>query len=84
MTTWQPIETAPRDGTVIDLWVDGRRETDASWSFSRNAAGEAIADPAWDGWESPGYRTAGPYPSYIPNQRAATHWMPLSEPPEAP
>lgn len=20
MSAWQPIETAPRDGTVIDLW----------------------------------------------------------------
>lgn len=33
--TWQPIETAPRDGTVIDLWFAGQwnqRMTDAYWS----------------------------------------------------
>jgi hypothetical protein len=35
--TWQPIETAPKDGTVVDLWVRGRgRVTDCVW-------GEAIS-----------------------------------------
>lgn len=22
MTTWQPIETAPRDGVMVDLWTE--------------------------------------------------------------
>jgi len=35
--TWQPIETAPKDGTIVDLWayLSGldiyRRVADASW-----------------------------------------------------
>lgn len=34
-TNWQPIETAPRDGTLVDLWLtDGRRETECRWSTS--------------------------------------------------
>jgi hypothetical protein len=26
---WQPIETAPLDGTVVDVWNDGERVIDA-------------------------------------------------------
>ncbi len=32
MNTWQPIEQAPKDGTVIDLWCNGERYTDMFWS----------------------------------------------------
>jgi hypothetical protein len=31
-SAWQPIATAPRDGTVVDLWhKDGFRLTDNWW-----------------------------------------------------
>lgn len=42
---WQPIETSPKDGTVVDLWVVSNpgggkppyhyRETDAAWRDGR-------------------------------------------------
>ena len=36
MSEWQPIETAPRDGTIIDLWMTDSsggawREANAYW-----------------------------------------------------
>lgn len=29
---WQPIETAPKDGAVVDLWCYGGRVTNCRWS----------------------------------------------------
>lgn len=69
MSEWQPIETAPKDGTHVDLWACsggdprfGDRYTDAAfirgkWRYSSGA----------DGWLEV---------SYMP-----THWMPLPNPP---
>lgn len=28
---WQPMDTAPRDGTYIDLWADNERIPDCAW-----------------------------------------------------
>lgn len=64
---WQPIETAPRDGTRFDVWIPsergGWRATDLHFN-ERGAicrASGIIADiPRWP-----------------------THWQPLPEPPEA-
>jgi hypothetical protein len=34
MDNWQPIETAPKDGTKIDLWhKDGYRVADCRWDI---------------------------------------------------
>lgn len=74
---WQPIETAPRDGTEVDLWVvhtepqiDGKtwsplRQADCSWSENEGGLWVQFQDiPVEDyGW-------------------VATHWMPLPSPPE--
>ena len=74
MSEWQPIETAPKDGTAIlasgvNLGTGpGRHYAVCSW--------EHCAEPRpedWSGW----YETdgdGGPYPWL-------THWMPLPAPP---
>lgn len=77
MTEWQPIETAPRDGTVVSLkfiWNNQELQapTLAKWSTdkTRNGGPGAIAD----GWVG-----ADGNPFVI--QYDPTHWMPLPEPP---
>lgn len=67
---WQPIETAPRDGTRVDLWsVQFGRYPNASW--------DTIYDPPDTcGWTDANHHgsiaEAGPF----------TRWMPLPEPPK--
>ena len=69
---WQPIETAPKDGTVIDLWVKsgclhgGHRECfaefrDGCWQSER-----------WNGMD---------VVEWLPIEFQATHWMPVPAPP---
>lgn len=72
MSEWQPIETAPKDGTRIDLWIKwwrydtdtfvGRRHTDCLWSISDKK------------WCSAHPLTAG----------KVTHWIAIPAPPTAP
>lgn len=75
VSEWQPIDTAPKDGTKVDLWLhiyasprsfgmeDDFRVTDAWWQ---------------DGKWVHRYRDkdAEIFSDYI------THWMPLPEPPK--
>lgn len=35
MREWQPIETAPRDEELIDLWASGQRFVECWWSGER-------------------------------------------------
>ena len=66
--TWQPIETAPRDGTEMLLW-DGTNlgvgfRTDTAW-------GLVFELHNWEWGHEISFKTVYP-----------THWMPLPEPPE--
>ena len=73
--TWQPIETAPTDGTEIDVWsvvnsgqpvADGKRVPDVHWDTTGSLGGFV----AWDCYAD--WFIAVPYP---------THWMPRPEAP---
>jgi len=73
--SWQPIETAPKDGTHVDLWLcehsSCRQWREADVWFER---GSWIGDGEADGIrviEMGSYWTA-------------THWMPLPAPPTTP
>ena len=67
---WQDIASAPKDGTVIDLWTyNGERWTDAFW---HNGLG--IWAMRWAGLK-------GAHGWIIPNGQP-THWMPLPAPPK--
>lgn len=73
---WQSIETAPKDGTRVDLWAktwlpafdkfESRRFSDCYWT-----KGDSMTNrhAMWAGMDSNFH---------------ATHWMPLPSPPQAP
>lgn len=66
---WQPIETAPKDGTLIDLWLDGERAPACRfWSYDGHSYWEQAYAEATDCFA----------PLY---DAEPTHWMPIPEPP---
>lgn len=68
MSEWMPIDTAPKDGTPIDIWIPrfgGMRLT--NMRFVRLSRNNCFFDPVESG------------PCCV---RDATHWMPLPEPPK--
>ena len=68
---WEPIETAPKDGTRIDLWSRSERVPNARWDARRKAW---VHDWLGDFDSIDEVRVDG----------NPTHWMPLPPPPEAP
>lgn len=65
---WQPVETAPKDGTLIDLWFGiGGREADCRWNMVRNWWERRVADES--------FKTA-----WIAIDIGPTHWRPLTQP----
>ena len=78
VSDWRPIETAPKDGTVVDLWAVengvGERWTDCRWAeqFNAYAGQRANRKYIWAWWHSD-YTVDG----------NITHWMPLPDAPQA-
>lgn len=88
MTTyqWQPIKTAPKDGTEIDLWVVFK-------PYRKRPVGARLADCRWED---------NPWPDEVEDEDVvgwyqrvstdacvqervsgeATHWMPKPGPPQ--
>lgn len=73
MANWEPIDTAPRDGTYVIIWSGwfGGRATIASWDDDRYA-NKPI--PRWSSSERLYGRRA-----FI--DIPPTHWLPLPTPP---
>lgn len=73
---WQPIETAPKDGTIADMWCAlGFRRENIRWVDEQR---EGVKHPSciMDGWKD---REMDAWGSY--KETSFTHWMPLPEPP---
>ena len=71
MNEWQSIETAPKDGTWVALWLRGNRhDSDNERPIVGRWHGD---DNPWAGWGYPGF---GGY--------RASHWLPLPAPPSVP
>ena len=72
-TDWQPIETAPRDGSKVLLWLPDPRTLDpviiGRWSF--------------DSWWTHDDRWMNDHSDESEFDIAPTYWQPLPEPPHA-
>lgn len=60
---WLPIETAPNDGTIIDLWTNhGQREANCKWE-----------NGSWRYYWINSFESL----EWIKIDDIATHWMPI-------
>lgn len=74
MGEWQKIETAPKDGTKVDLWAKCWRAYNDSWEYQR-------FPDCW--WYVPGHEAnRRPHWQGLGDGWCPTHWQPLPEPPE--
>lgn len=69
---WQPIETAPKDGTAILAFFPGRRGY---------VARQDVATIHWVEWGGGCWNNTSSGHSIMVDE--PTHWMPLPEPPSA-
>lgn len=74
---WQPIDTAPRDGTVIDVWLGDCDEDDRAFY----CCGKTRRSTAWS-WKNGKFRPLGGLVDSVPVTVQPTHWMPEPEPPK--
>jgi len=81
---WQPIETAPKDGTLFLGWVGGERWSSIDGGGSGYAHDVSQVDFCW--WRADfncpndGYFDNGS--GQIGDSQGVTHWMPLPTPPK--
>ena len=71
MNEWQPIETAPKDGTVFKALTKDGEEVLARWTEDRVCAGSHVPNGHFGpGWEDPEVKL-GHF-----NESEPTHWIP--------
>lgn len=87
MSEWQPIETAPKDGTEIDIWEYCH---DPAWRPDEHGIehGMRLTVVRWGGeyWEQfdqVGMAGAGFYSCCNNGHYTISHWMPIPRPPNA-
>ncbi|TDW65391.1 hypothetical protein EDF57_103575 [Novosphingobium sp. PhB55] len=75
---WRTIESAPKDGTMIDVWRDGTRET-VYWGLPPHECGEmgSYCDSDWHSIKKPGW-ICSTFGEFVGGKHDPfTHWMPL-------
>ena len=79
MTEWQDISTAPKDGTLMQCWVECPEKYQFGWWEPKCR----FIDGQWQSKHSHGWFDLN-LVSEITGVKTPTHWMPLPNPPEAP
>lgn len=77
MSCWQPIETAPKDGTQILLF-----DPSGTWDPDLASFSPRVAVGAWKDFPN-GHGEWRGYYSGLSAVEEPTHWMPLPEPPKS-
>lgn len=79
---WQPIETAPKDGTRIIVYATDYSESGVHGGIDGPWIGEVFWQEGWYTKKIGGWMIANcdeEYGCFV----IASHWMPLPEPPKA-
>lgn len=83
---WEPIETAPKDGTIVDLWngVSCQRLVNVAWLKGRDRDHRCAPGGVWHHHEEEGWDYVGSTEGcgcLVESQ--FSHWMPLPDAPKA-
>lgn len=87
MNNWQPIETAPKDGTEILLLLDcatvpvvhiGWWNSREEWERVGQICGGCDSLEEWEGWWA--YTRNSVTQEKLDGFRSPTHWMPFEPP----
>lgn len=80
MNGWQPIETAPKDGTVVDLWNKNadRRVCNCLWLTSAQVDSRYEVGGPWESCAMVGWRTH-PKDDSVLLESQFSHWRLVSE-----
>lgn len=83
MTTWQPIETAPKDGTLLILMVDADIDSeDSSHPTENELSYRTIGSNNLDHDGDDLWRFAGwcwQHDHWVEGRGSPTHWQPMPD-----
>ena len=80
---WRTIDSAPRDGQVIDVWRDTGGRATVYWGMPLHTCGEMgqNCDSDWHRIKTPGW-VCSTFGEFLGGRHNPfTHWMPLPTPP---